>query len=186
MNISIGSIKACHKRSQRTWLASLKLHLYTVEPFISCTYHKTAISANIAAAIDYPLCISPSLSPQSHSCWKVGLFHRLCEACVIWHMQRMLGLWWQGLYACFVFFLSKELSDLITKSDVLRQLRISHQKTSEVQRNRWSGFEYCFLLASILTQVRTINTSKKRSLFADWPKRMWVVITKRNQCFCCL
>lgn len=55
MNISVCSIKACRSRSQRTRLASLKLHLYSTEAFICCTYHKTAISANIAAASDRAL-----------------------------------------------------------------------------------------------------------------------------------
>lgn len=57
----------------------------------------------------------------------------------------------------FFFCLPGELSDLITKSDVLRQqlklvvlqlsqiMRISHQKMNALQMNRWSGFEYCSL-----------------------------------------
>ena len=59
MNISLGSIKACRSSSLRTLLASLKLHLYSAGAFISCTYHKTAISANTAAAHD-AVCSSPS------------------------------------------------------------------------------------------------------------------------------
>lgn len=62
-----------------------------------------------------------------------------------------------GYVHAFVFCLSGGLEDLITKSDVPRQLklvvlqlshvmRISHQKTSAVQMSRWSGFEYCSLL----------------------------------------
>lgn len=60
MNISLCSIKACRSGSHRTLLASLKLHLYSAGAFISCTYHKTAISANIAAARDRTVCSSPS------------------------------------------------------------------------------------------------------------------------------
>lgn len=109
MNISVGSIKACRSRSQKTPLASLKLHLYSTEAFISCTYHKTAICANIAAASG---CLRLSMlhhhqpphpTPRSHTVVeRPSVFTpSLSEAPVIWHMQWMVGLRQWGLYACF-------------------------------------------------------------------------------------
>lgn len=77
-----------------------------------------------------------------------------------------------GLCACFVFCLSEELSDLITKTDVLRRLklvvlqlshvmRITHQRRSVGQRNSWSGFEYCSLFASVVTRVSPAEREKR-------------------------
>lgn len=63
MIISFGSIKACHSITQRTRLASSKRHVYSTDAFISCTYQKTAISANIDAASDYTLFTSLRLPP---------------------------------------------------------------------------------------------------------------------------
>ena len=79
-----------------------------------------------------------------------------------------------------LFCLSRELCDLITMSDVLRQLkfvvlqlshvmRVSHREMSAPQTNRWPGFEYCSSQASIVTQVRAVNTSEKRSFLRTGP-----------------
>ena len=176
MNVSVSSIKACRCRSQRSRLASLKLHLYDAEAFISRTYHKTAISANIAAARNFsqraPLHPSP---PRVLAVERLGDFTPLFH---VWPVQRMLASRQWGLHTCSVFCVSGELSDLITRGDVLKQLRlvvlqlshvmrISHQKLRVVWRNRWSGFGYCSLLASILTQVWTHTPANKRFLLTD-------------------
>lgn len=92
---------------------------------------------------------------QSRICRKARRLHTKSEAAtVIKPKAKDAGITIAGA-VCMVSSLSLigERGDSITKSDVLRQLklvvlqlshvmRISHEKTSVVEMNRWSEFEY--------------------------------------------
>lgn len=110
MNISVGSIKACRSRSQRALPASLKLHLYSAEAFISGAYHKTAISANMAAARDKP---PPSTHlprvtvverPRNFTPYLKPLSFDTCEGC--WDYGS--GGYMHALSFSFFFFVRQE------------------------------------------------------------------------------
>lgn len=110
---------------------------------------------------------------QSRICRKAERLHTESEAATVMKPKaKDAGIAIVGA-VCMLSLLSVigERGDSITTSDVLKQLklvvlqlshvmRISHEKTSVVEMNRWSEFEYCSLWASNIIQVRTITSNK--------------------------
>ncbi len=203
MNISVGSIKACRSSSQRTRLASLKLHLYSAEAFISCTYHKTAISANIAAASDYTVCSSPSLSLSlSPSLPRVTVVERPSDFTPYLKplsFDTCKGCWDYGSGGCARALSSvcqwlnyKEWCTEAAEVSCFAAEPCNENFTSKDERGANEQLVWFWILLFIGFHINpALNNKhqqkeKKVDFFARWPLRTRVLITKTNQYGCCL
>lgn len=185
MNISVGSIKARRSTSQRMQLASLRLHLYSAEAFISCTYHKAAIPANIAAASNrscHQLSISLSLCSPLESWLLKGftpyiklLSFDTCKGC--WDCSS------GGLCACFVC----HWQWLYNKDWWAAAAGVSCFGAETCNENWRLKMNRCYSL-NLSSMGFCINPGWHDEHVFCWLciEDVCVLITKGNQCSCCL